>query len=354
MRRFSGNILAPTLYCIYVFQLLAIISTEAVRDGFALLFFFVLHSFRPFYCLRKVHAAQGRFSAQQVDKAKKYLLERQEATKNRFCHLPQRSSETCERIISASLSGDWLHQVLGGLPLINTQNMQPEKKPPVQKTPSSGKKAEPTARNSAKSSTGSGKDKFPRIFALVKPAASAPLPPRSKITKKSFQLATAATPASEKPAGNVSSASSKKSIVSISDLRNPWADHKQTKAQSGNQASEKSHSDNTSHLGSSVSLTTAHSGNVNSEKYQTEKAQAEQTQLENPQQGKTLVERLHQEAQTDKLGEEKTQIEATQLERLQKEAPSKTQTAPSGSSIRSKIIQFEKQPPDHPPAFPER
>lgn len=311
LRRLAGNILAPTLYCIYVLQLLAIITTEAIRDGFALFFLFAVHFWRPCYVLRKVHAAQGRFSAQQVDKAKKYLLERQEATKNRFCYLPQRSSETSERIISASLSGDWLHQVLGGLPLIETQNMQPEKKVPVQKAGSSNvTESVSVVRNSAVPS----KDKFPRLFALVKPAASAPLPPRSRFARRSFQLARAATPASEKVAEKISSASSKKSIVSISDLRNPWVDQKQVESTTENSTEGRS-----CHDESSQSLKTASSRN----------------------------------------GDEKAQLETTQSEKAQIQSEThsgkaKPGTPLSGNKIRSKIIQFESSPSDFPPAVPDR
>lgn len=363
MRRLSGNILAPTLYCIYVLQLLAIISTEAVRDGFALLFFFVIHSFRPFYCLRKIHAAQGRFSAQQMEKAKKYLLEQQEATKNRFCYLPQRSSETSERIISASLSGDWFHQVLGGLPLINTQNMQPEKKPPAQKSAPSGKEKPPSGKEkppsgkekssgekekpvTTRNSASSGKDKFPRLFALVKPAASAPIPPRQKITT-TFQLARVGPPTLEK-GGNVSSASSKRSIESIYDLRNPWADQRGTKAQSGTSAKP----EDSAHLESSASLKTARSGN------HSEKAKSQEKVQEAPEKGQRIKEEEVQKVlEFQGMGQEKT--EKAQIQKsLEKSIPEirqlYPQTAPSGSSIRSKIIQFEKLPPGAPPAFPER
>lgn len=305
LRRFVGNILAPCLYCVYVLQLLAIIIAEAIRDGFALFFYFAIHSLRPFHLIRTVHAAHGRFCAQQVDKAKQYLLERQEATKSRFCYLSQRSCETTERLISESLDGDWFHRVLGGLPLIETQKMPPEQKA---SEPRPATTQEPASLKTARIPSVSRKDKFPRIFALVQPAASAPLPPQNKIAKKSFRLARAVTPASTRVT-NASSTSSKKSIVSLSDLRNPWADQKKPlgKSLSGSSLRESS----------LEALQTAPSGS---------------TQPNVP----------------EKIVDGKLTVPALSAQ------VSIAKPALTGRSIRSKIIEFEATPPDLPPPFPDR
>ncbi|EEQ37031.1 predicted protein [Clavispora lusitaniae ATCC 42720] len=243
MRRLAGNVLAPSLYCIYVLQLLVIIVLEASRDTIAGWFKLAICSLRPFYCYKKVRDAQGRFSAEQCERTKLYFSTSWAAVKSRFCDLPQKSSESSEKIIGATLSGDWLHSVLGGLPLISSRNMEGS-----QGSRNSMKTAAPqnmnddtkTTRkeNGNKETLQSKQAKpqksqvaFPRLFSITKPAASAPVPSAPKLLKSKGPFHSA-EPASWKTRALFPSKANtaiSDSSSTVSEFRNPWTEQKQRK-----------------------------------------------------------------------------------------------------------------------------
>lgn len=228
MRRLAGNVLAPSLYCIYVLQLLVIIVLEASRDTIAGWFKLAICSLRPFYCYKKVRDAQGRFSAEQCERTKLYFLTSWAAVKSRFCDLPQKLLETSEKIIGATLSGDWLHSVLGGLPLISSRNMEGS-----QGSRNSMKTAAPQNMNDDTKTTrkenGNKETLQSKQAKPQKSQAAVPLAPKLLKLKGPFHLAEPASWKTRALFPSKANTAISDSSSTVSEFRNPWTEQKQRK-----------------------------------------------------------------------------------------------------------------------------